>query len=104
MDLPRELQETFRQDLYEFEEERKMPYVTSVERLAKEEGRQEGRQEGARETLLATIREGLKERFGSAGIRLTAKVQTISDLARLRELMHALWKAESLEAFRKLLG
>ena len=73
MDLPRELQETFRQDLYAFEKERKMPYVTSVERLAKEEG--------ARETLLAMINYGLKERFGSAGNPLETRVQSISDLA-----------------------
>jgi hypothetical protein len=107
MDLPKELQQTFRQDLYEFEEDRNMPYVTSVERLAKEEGReegrQEGRQEGAREALLSAFGDGLKARFGSAGTRLLAKVQLIEELPRLRSLIHALWKVESIRAFRELL-
>ena len=40
--LPKELEQSFRQELDRFEEERRMPYVTSVERLAREEGRQEG--------------------------------------------------------------
>jgi len=39
MDLPPNLQSGFRNDLDKIEKEKHMPYVTSVERLAKEEGR-----------------------------------------------------------------
>lgn len=46
MDLPPALAIQFRAALEQIEEEKKMPYVTSVERLAKEEGREEGREEG----------------------------------------------------------
>jgi hypothetical protein len=95
MELPKELQESFRQELHEFEEERQMSYVTSIERLAKEEG--------AREELIRTIRTGLKDRFGSAGVRLMSKVRALDDLRRLRALARGLIKAESLEAFRALL-
>ena len=42
MTLPAELQSEFRSEMYRFEEERKMPYLSSFERLAKEEGRAEG--------------------------------------------------------------
>lgn len=103
MELPTELQDGFRQELHKFEEERHMPYITSVERLAKKEGRQEGRQEGARAELLGTIRAGLKDKFGSAGVRLMVKVRAISELPRLRTLARVLIKAESLQAFRDLL-
>jgi len=95
MELPAELQEGFRRELHEFEEERHMPYVTSIERLAKKEGRQA--------ELLETIRAGLKDRFGSAGSRLMARVRAEDDLPRLRLLARALIKAESLQAFRDLL-
>ncbi len=92
-----------------------MPYVTSIERLARKEGRQEGRQkgrregrqeglqEGARTELLETIRAGLKDRFGSTASRLMARVRAIDDLPRLRNLARALFKVESPQAFRDLL-
>jgi len=36
--LPRELQRQFREEIHQFEEERRMPYVTSIERLARKKG------------------------------------------------------------------
>ncbi len=47
---------SFRQRIAELEQESKMKYVTSIERL----GRQEGRQEGLREVVLALF----EEKFG----------------------------------------
>ncbi len=46
MDLPTDLEMQFKSDLESIEKEKQMPYVTSVERLAKAEGREEGREEG----------------------------------------------------------
>ena len=40
--LPKGLNQTFKEEIAKHEEEKKMPYVTSVERLAKEEGMQQG--------------------------------------------------------------
>ena len=77
-----------------------MPYVTSIERLAKEEGQREG----ARAELLRTIRTGLKDKFGSPGLRLMTKVRAVEELRRLRALARALMKAESLQDFRALLN
>jgi hypothetical protein len=73
MELPAELQEGFRQELYEFEEAQHMPYVTSIERLAEKRGLQRGLQKGARAELLETIQALLKDKFGSAGSRLLAR-------------------------------
>ena len=42
IDLPVELQKEFRMNLNAIEKEKRMPYVTSVERLAREEGKLEG--------------------------------------------------------------
>ena len=46
IDLPVELQKEFRMNLNAIEEEKKMPYVTSVERLAREEGIEQGIEQG----------------------------------------------------------
>jgi len=55
-------------DLERLEAEKGMPYVTSVERIAKkigrEEGRQEGRQEGRREGIVSLLLTQLAQRFG----------------------------------------
>jgi hypothetical protein len=93
MDLPPELQDGFRKELHEFEEERHMPYVTSIERLAREEGREEG----AREELLATIQTTLEDKFGAAGLYLMTKVRNIADLPRLRALNREIVKTDSLQ-------
>jgi hypothetical protein len=77
--------------------------VTSIERLAEKEGLQKGLQKGARAELLATIRAGLKDKFGSAGSRLVSKVRAVDELPRLRILARALMKTESLQEFRELL-
>ncbi len=46
LELPPELEHSFREELRKIEETRKMPYITSVERLAREEGREEGLEHG----------------------------------------------------------
>jgi predicted transposase YdaD len=52
MHLRVDLEERFKQELDELEESLQMPYVTSVERIAKTEGRTEGRTEGGALVLL----------------------------------------------------
>ena len=44
--LPPDLEQSFRTDLERFEETRRMPYVTSIERLAREEGHRTGMEKG----------------------------------------------------------
>lgn len=46
MQLPPGIEHQFRQELERIESENNMTYVTSVERLARNEGREEGREEG----------------------------------------------------------
>jgi hypothetical protein len=44
--LPHELQSQFRAEVFRFEEEGRMPYITSIERMARQEGLEKGREEG----------------------------------------------------------
>jgi hypothetical protein len=46
MMLPEDLTKRFTEDLIKYEEEKKMPYIMSAERIGKEKGIQQGIQQG----------------------------------------------------------
>jgi hypothetical protein len=104
MELPPELEQSFRVEIYRFEEERRMPYVTSVERLARQEGLAEGRQEGLIEGLQEGITLALESKFGSASKKLLRKVRQLNDVERLRGVADALRTAATLHKVSELLG
>jgi predicted transposase/invertase (TIGR01784 family) len=54
--LPENIEKAFLTDLQEYEKEKKMPYITSAERLGRKEGRKEGQKEGAYNTFVHLIR------------------------------------------------
>jgi hypothetical protein len=93
MDLPTELQQDFRKNVFRWEEERRMPYVTSIERLAKAEGRVE--------ELRLAIGTGLQSKFGAAGKRLLPKIRKMDDLKQLRTLHQIILEANVLDDVRK---
>jgi hypothetical protein len=82
--------------LHRYEEEKRMPYVTSVERLAKEEGR--------KEELLEVIEAGLQGKFGRAGLKLLPKIRALKNNAQLRDVAKTLMTADSLDAIRELVS
>ena len=55
MELPEGLKQGFRDDLKRYEEEKQMPYVTSIERM----GIEQGREEEKRAIALSLLRENL---------------------------------------------
>jgi hypothetical protein len=95
MTLPKDLEIKFRDELHRYEEEKHMPYVTSVERLAMEEGRDKG--------LIDALKLQLDLRFGSASAELISDIDKIDDRALLLDLLATIVKGESLEDFRRLL-
>ena len=97
MELPPALAGVFRQDLDRIQEERRMPYVTSIERLAYEQGRREREEEGRRRMLVWIITDALEIRFGVAGKRLVPRVRALTALDKLRALRRVAWTAETLD-------
>ena len=84
------------------EEEKRMPYVTSVERLGMQKGFEQGLQQGlqiAREMLL----EAVATRFGEVPEDVTAAVQRLEAVAPLRVLLRQALTCASLEAFQDAL-
>jgi hypothetical protein len=90
MELPPALETVFKQDVVKIQEERRMPYVTSIERVARREGIRLG------------IRLGLKLRFGEEGLKLMPEIEAIHDEEKLREILNALETAADLDAVRRL--
>jgi hypothetical protein len=80
-----------------------MPYVSSFERLARQEGREEGREEGLRNGLLAGIAASLQSKFGLNEKRLMPKVRKIDDVARLRAILELIPGAATLDDVRSAL-
>ncbi len=90
MDLPPAVQALFRDEIYRYEEERTMPFMTSFERLARTE------------ELLAGIEVGLELKFGSAGLQFLEELRTIQDVEVLRAVLRALRTTTTLGELRRL--
>lgn len=90
MVLPPPLVSVFRQEMAKIQEEKRMPYITSIERL--------GRREGMREGIEAL----LQVRFGEEGLKLMPEIQEIHEEETLRAVLQALKTATSLEEVRRL--
>ena len=122
MSLPDQIEASFLQELEQYEREKQMPYVTSIERKAEEKGRQAGiqagrqagiqtgrqegiqtgRQQGLLEGVLESIELGLELKFGQEGLQLFPEISQISDLAVLREIQSGLRQFNSLDELRAI--
>ncbi len=58
--LPPELKRQFKEELAQYEAEGKMPLISSMEELAKEEGREEGIQQGIQQMVVKLLGEGVE--------------------------------------------
>ena len=96
--LPENLEQEFRVELIAFEEEEKMPYVTSVERIGirkgLEQGLEQGRQEGRQEGEAAILLRLLTLKFGPPAEAVRARIAA-ADADTLLE-----WSARILTAER----
>jgi hypothetical protein len=94
MDLPEGLEGLFWQELTQFEEEKRMPYVTSVERMALKEGERKG--------ILRGIRLGLKLKFGAEALQLLPQIESVTDLDKLSSIHDAIETAANPEEISRL--
>lgn len=108
--LPEDLDVAYWQQVQAYEEERRVAYITSVERIGRAIGREEGREEGRREGVALGRREGLltglelafELKFGEEGRRAFDEIQRIEDLSVLDAIAERLKTATSVEDVQRL--
>jgi hypothetical protein len=92
--LPDELQRRLQDDIHEYEKEIHMPYVTSGERMAKEEGERTG--------LMTALTVTLQEKFGESGLSYSRELQAVLDTNKLLTVLKAIVNAPTIEDLRNL--
>ncbi|MBW4559578.1 MAG: transposase [Mojavia pulchra JT2-VF2] len=99
MVLPKELASSFKTEVRNYEEANRMRYVTSIERLAKEEGIEEGILQNARESVI----EVLETRFGEVPSAIVEIINGIEEPAVLKTLLKRAIAIASIAEFQQLL-
>jgi hypothetical protein len=84
------LKAEFVRELDRFLQEKQMPYITSIERLARCDG------------LLLGIEEILQLRFGEEGLKLMPELREMNDHEKLEQILKAIRTAPNLDAVRRL--
>jgi len=104
MKLPEDLKQQLKTRLINYEEEHKMPYITSIEELALAEGREEGREEGKLITSQEKIIQALKIRFNTPSQQtfeeLLTMVKQIDKETTLDSLFEKALTVDSIIAFK----
>ena len=82
--LPEDLEQEFKRELIAFKEQAKMPYVTSIERLSRQEGRTEGRTEGRQQGEARVLLRLITLKFGSPSEAVREHIATADPETLLR--------------------
>jgi hypothetical protein len=98
--LPPELDRTTWLEIRAFEEEQQMTYITTAERIGREDGLIEGRTEGMREGVLISLAALLRARFGAAGDELIPDLRQITDIEVLQRILARAATATTLDEVR----
>ncbi len=97
--LPREMEARFKRQLMEYEQKQVMPYITSIERLGREEGKLEGKLEGQLLNLRENILDLLEARFSKAPFEAREQVNAETDVARLKSWLRLAGTCARIEDF-----
>ena len=98
--LPENLEIVFKDDLIDLMEDKKMPYVTSIERLAKKEGEVRGISKGYREAIW----ELLKSRFHEAPEDIAVEISCVENPRELKALIQKAVTCDKIDEFRRVLS
>ena len=96
MALSEDLQLSFDQKFANYQEERKMPLVTNIERRAIEKTRKETQKEN--------IIKLVQVRFGDIPENLVTSINQIDDISLLEQLLLSTIRVSSLEEFAQLVN
>jgi hypothetical protein len=94
--LPKALEVEFWRELQAYEEERKVPYITSVERIGYDRGKVEGEESGVEKGQRSLILRQLSRKVGSISDRTLDRINLLS-IEQLEFLGEALLDLESID-------
>jgi hypothetical protein len=104
MSLPEELEQDFWREVTQLQEDRRMPYITSIERLATQKGIEQGIEQSLqqmRQILWESIELGLELKFGSEGLEILPEISDIQDVEQLRAILAGLKRVNTLSQLRQ---
>jgi hypothetical protein len=96
MMLPEDLTKRFTEDLISYEEDRKMPYIMSAERIGMEKGMLTEAKENVLEALDARFSKDVPE-------DVYKKVQALNNRILLKKLLRSAAQSKDIDSFRKVL-
>ena len=100
IELPKGLEQAFLQTIYAIEEDKRMPYINTAERVGMEKGlklgRQEGEQKGEHKGIQGTLRKLITLKFGELPAWADERLTQASD-AQLDVWVARILTADSLE-------
>jgi hypothetical protein len=99
MTLPEELKKSFSQRIMDYEEDRKMRYISSVEEYCMEKGMEQGMEKGMLAEAREMVAEVLSTRFSPIPEKIVKAISTIEDRKVLKELVKKAVLTRSLEQF-----
>jgi hypothetical protein len=104
MMLPEDLTKRFTEDLISYEEDRKMPYIMSAERIGMEKGMEQGMQKGMLTEAKENVLEALDARFSKdVPEDVYKKVQALNNRILLKKLLRSAAQSKDIDSFRKVL-
>jgi len=95
MRLPEGLEREYKEQLKEYERSKTMPYVTSIERIGREEGRVEA--------VLESILEVLEARLGAVPSEVRQRLTELKEINQLKRLLRQAGTCASLAEFQRAL-
>lgn len=101
LSLPIELEQEFWQEIRNFEESKRMQYITSVERIGFQKGIEQS-QNQIKQVLLKSISLGLKLKFGETDQNLLAEIEAIQDTSVLETILEAIDTASTVSQLRQI--
>lgn len=104
MSLPSELEQEFQLELSQYEEEKRMPYITSVERMGIEKGLLQGKLQGILQKSRETVIDALEIRFENVPSDLVDAINQIEDPSLLKTVFRQAITLSSLSEFQSYLN
>jgi hypothetical protein len=94
MELPEAPERLVWEEITQYQEEKRMPFLTIAERIGMEKGLEKG--------LLKGIEEVLKLRFGEEALELMPEIRELQDPELLEAVLEAIAKAASPDQLRRV--